>query len=82
MDNEFKPTEYKFKDIDITMNWATEIVRAIRTIKEIFKALYHQFQYNSIPKNMSRYRVKAVVKFLTMFPSKGRVSMTCSTRAI
>ena len=55
MDTKVKPMEETFKDIDIMMNDATsqenfpEIERANRTIKEMFRALYHQLPYKTTP---------------------------------
>ena len=53
--------EYMLKEIDITTNYVTtqdnltEIEHVIRTIKEIFRALYHRLPYNATPKVMVRY---------------------------
>ena len=77
---EFKQMEDKFKNIDITINYATAqdhvppIERVIRTVKERFISLYYQRPYKSIPKVMVQYEVKFQMKWLNMFPTKGGVS--------
>ena len=74
--------EYSWKEIDITTNYVTtqdnlpEIDHAIRTIKELFRALYHRLPYNATPKVMVRHGVNNAVKWTNMFPPKGGVSKT------
>ena len=82
VDPDFKPMVDIFKDIYITMSYATlqehvpEIDRAIKIIKERFRALYHLLPVNAILKVMVRCGAKDVVKWLNMFPNKGGVSNT------
>ena len=54
----------------------------MRTIKESFRALYHQLPSNTIQKLMVRYGPKDVVKWTNIFPPKGLVSKTYSPREI
>ena len=85
---EFKQMADTFKEIDITMNYAiaqghvTETERIIRTIKEMFRTLYHRIPCNNIPKVMVQYGAKYVVKRINMFPPKDGVSKIYSPRAI
>ena len=46
----------------IAQDHVPEIDRASRTIKEIFRALYHRLPYNATPELMVRYGVKDVTK--------------------
>ena len=88
MYHEIRPMYDIFKDIDITMNYAiaqghvTETDRAIRTIKESFRALYHQIPYSASPKVMARCGANDVMKWLNMFPPKGGVCRTYSLGGI
>ena len=90
VDPEFKPLEdiMRDDDNDIAMIYVPaqqhvpEIERAIRTIKERYRAMYHSLPYKAIPKIMIKAAAKRAVKWLNMFPPKGGVSKYFSPRAI
>ena len=90
VDPEFKPLEDVMTDNsnEIEMVYVTaqahvpEIERAIRTIQERYRAMYHCLPYKAIPKIMIKAAAKHAVKWLNMFPPKGGVSSYYSPRAI
>ena len=59
-----------------------EIERAIRTMKERIRALWHAMVYQSIPKVMVIYLVYRQIKWLNSFPPKGGISAYCGPRTI
>ena len=88
VDPEFEPLKQQMMGNNIEVNIAStqervpEIERAIRTIKERYRALYHRVPYKSMPKIMIKAAAREAVKWLNMFLPKGRVSHIYSPRAI
>ena len=79
-DPEFEMMRNTFIDLDIELNSASaqehvpEVERAIRVIKERFRALYHRLPYQAIPKNMIIIGAMECARWLNFFPPKGGVS--------
>ena len=89
MDPKFDPLKNDFEDkYDLDMNVASaqehvpEIERAIRTIKERYRATYHRIPFNTMPKVMIKAAAFDIIKWLNMFPPKGGISTVYSLRAI
>ena len=87
---EFKVLEDYMIDDDNSINMVyvpaqqhvPEVERAIRVIKERFRAAYHSLPYKMIPKLMVKALVGRLVKWLNMFPPQGGISAHYSPRAI
>jgi hypothetical protein len=56
--------------------------RAIRTVKERFRALWHSLPFKMMPKLMIIHGIYNCVKWLNTFPPKGGISTTYSPRTI
>ena len=78
--------EMEINDIKVNLTAAEEhqpdVERAIRTIKERFRAIYHSCPYSCWPKLMIIRGASYAVKWLNTFPPKGGISTTYSPRAI
>ena len=90
-DTEFKCLEKEMSDDEnhnIRMHWVPrnqhvpEIERAIRTMKERIRSMWHAMVYARIPKVMIKLLVYRQVKWLNSFPPKGGISAYCSPRTI
>ena len=63
------------KELDETDNLtATKEQRAIRVVKERYRALWHRLPYKAIPRIMIKIGVMEMVRWPSAFPPKGRVS--------
>jgi len=75
-------------DLQVDMNYANpgshvpEIERNNKTVKERFRAQYHQLPYHNIPKIMIKYLAMEVVRKLKFFQVKGGIPPYYSPKTV